>query len=475
MIYELFNESRRNTNEHVDLSEPLKVYATTWNVGKAFPDVANIHHWIEEKDCDLYVICLQEGGKMTAVKDGLFKYFNRLPQDSTHTPDTLLNSEFTLMYNMKLLEISFFIFGRRRLTPYISNIQGTTVATGLGDIVGNKGGVAFALQLMNQRLCFVGSHLAARETRITERMQNIQSIIKKSNLFSQDSNGGDLLSQFDHVIWLGDLNYRITVPWDECLQLIEDENWPVLIAADQLTVELNKGMIFQGFEEGQLHFRPSYRMIRDKEEWSDKRKQSPSWTDRVLWLSAPGSKHELKHTSYRRHGQMYGSDHRPISATFDLTLKKYYGGLLMSTQFTRTAARPNGDAYIHLTDLVIQPARVATDKKESQLNGDLSVRVASNVLLQAQVVGQLQQTTDGSWHMSDSDKVSFNNFMLRPFILERDFLEKQNLMLTFTSVSNGAVLGYTVIPLNQPNYQSLITINGKLMAHCSGKVEMDGL
>ena len=55
MIYELFNESRRNTNEHVDLSEPLKVYATTWNVGKAFPDVANIHHWIEEKDNDLYL------------------------------------------------------------------------------------------------------------------------------------------------------------------------------------------------------------------------------------------------------------------------------------------------------------------------------------------------------------------------------------------------------------------------------------
>ena len=71
-----------------------------------------------------YVMCLQEGGKMTSVRDGLFKYLNDLPAESKHTPDTLQESEFTLIYSMKLLEISLFFFGRRRLVPYLSHIQG---------------------------------------------------------------------------------------------------------------------------------------------------------------------------------------------------------------------------------------------------------------------------------------------------------------------------------------------------------------
>ena len=86
-----------------------------------------------------------------------------------------------------------------------------TVATGLAGVIGNKGGCGIAFDIYDDRICFIGSHLAARidRKRLEARNQNYRDILKGlSNGFSK--NGlNDIHHEFDHLIWIGDLNYRV--------------------------------------------------------------------------------------------------------------------------------------------------------------------------------------------------------------------------------------------------------------------------
>jgi len=41
------------------------------------------------------------------------------------------------------------------------------------------------------------------------------------------------------------------------------------------------------------------------------------------------------------------------------------------------------------------------------------------------------QRESGQWQLSDSNSQSLDHFVLRPFILEREYLRRQNLVLTF--------------------------------------------
>lgn len=51
---------------------------------------------------------------------------------------------------------------RRRLRFRVGNVEECTVPCGIGDVLGNKGGVAIGMTVDDTRLCFILSHLAAR-------------------------------------------------------------------------------------------------------------------------------------------------------------------------------------------------------------------------------------------------------------------------------------------------------------------------
>ena len=48
---------------------------------------------------------------------------------------------------------------------------------------------------------------------------------------------------------------------------------PLQVAADQLKREMKAGNVFGGFREGAINFPPTYRWMRDKMEFSNKRNQ----------------------------------------------------------------------------------------------------------------------------------------------------------------------------------------------------------
>lgn len=85
------------------------------------------------------------------------------------------------------------------------------------------------------------------------------------------------------MIWLGDLNYRISLSYSETKQLLEDNNWDVLFENDQLKIEREAGRVFKGWNEGKIYFAPTYKYSNNSDEYlgdmgiSKKKRRTPAW------------------------------------------------------------------------------------------------------------------------------------------------------------------------------------------------------
>ncbi|KAK3257698.1 hypothetical protein CYMTET_33226 [Cymbomonas tetramitiformis] len=75
----------------------------------------------------------------------------------------------------------------------------------VGGVLYNKGGVAVAMKIADTRVCFVNAHLAAHQEMYEERNSHFRKIIHGLKLGHREM---DISCQFDHLIFLGDLNYR---------------------------------------------------------------------------------------------------------------------------------------------------------------------------------------------------------------------------------------------------------------------------
>lgn len=116
----------------------------------------------------------------------------------------------------------------------------------------------------------------------------------------------DLLNLFDAVIFAGDLNYRIRGNREIVDKLLLNGMHEVLIANDQLLWSKARGSAFQGFEEGPLHFRPTYKFDRESEIYdTSSKRRIPAWTDRILYKGG-----RCKLLTYQSEPYLRSSDHR---------------------------------------------------------------------------------------------------------------------------------------------------------------------
>lgn len=100
-------------------------------------------------------------------------------------------------------------------------------------------------------------------------------------------------------------------------------DWRTLVTGDQLNFSKNwTGMAFVGFEEGPLAFNPTFKVQRT-EGFAYKNQRVSSWCDRVLWKSLPAlaGDVQLVDGSYTGHPSIATSDHKPVSAAFELALR----------------------------------------------------------------------------------------------------------------------------------------------------------
>lgn len=179
-------------------------------------------------------------------------------------------------------------------------------------------------------LCFVNSHLAAftNQTEARNSMYHDTTLSLDFPLEKGQSRDpwlpdlnpaverpSDSVGVFDshHLIWLGDLNYRIDLPREDVLAMVEKEEWEMLLRFDQLKAQRKHALAFTDFEEAEIDFAPTFKFDPETTRYDTSPKQrTPSWTDRIQWQSLHTQ--SIESLSYRGHFDILLSDHRPVSA-----------------------------------------------------------------------------------------------------------------------------------------------------------------
>jgi hypothetical protein len=257
-------------------SRPLKLSILTWNAGCTrpthnFPSIVSTG-----PDVDIWVIGMQEC------------LYDPVPPSKTCEADWLqlvkealsVHGDFILITSVSLWQIRIAIFVRVSVRHLVSDVSTSTVATGFAGIVKNKGASAVAAVINGTKCLFICSHLAARPERVHQRKTMTAEILKGLKLTLPS--GVELFPEvaFGHIFWFGDLNYRVDLPFDQCINHIEKTTPPLLAPlyeTDQLHNARSVGDTLASFHEQAINFSPTYRLEPGTASYGNKRGQSPSW------------------------------------------------------------------------------------------------------------------------------------------------------------------------------------------------------
>ncbi|EEE59533.1 hypothetical protein OsJ_11798 [Oryza sativa Japonica Group] len=187
-----------------------------------------------------------------------------------------------LLCQKTMQSLQMFLFGAKSSEKYIRELKVDKHAVGgCGGIIGRKkGAVAMYINFSGIRMVFVSCHLA------------------------------------DITVWLGDLNYRLqgisSIP---ARKLIEENRQSKLRGKDQLLQEAEKGEVFNGYCEGTLLFKPTYKYNIGSSNYDTSYKiRVPSWTDRILFKVDHTSGLDAVLNSYEALDCIRSSDHKPVRA-----------------------------------------------------------------------------------------------------------------------------------------------------------------
>lgn len=248
-------------------------------------------------------------------------------------------------------------------------------ATNVDNVTHGKGGLAITLFVHGiGRISFLNCHLPFSA-----------STVKQSN---EDRIGNGLLTQTkslsrlialvekthcsDHLIVLGDLNFRIlnfshgvdAASVHEALARSTESRYNVYKTRDELRLAIDYGALAARLSEGIDNSGPSFFMPTGKMRWGrdadstvreayyfgDDAAQNPSWCDRVLFCDKDSAPHVLQCKYYDRfeHGvTMTRSDHSAVLCFLEIVgRKEHVETRLMSSGNNLSSSKDNSDLLV---------------------------------------------------------------------------------------------------------------------------------
>lgn len=298
-------QGRARINVSNNGTERIQVFCGTWNLGSAPPpdDFENMEDFIRP-GYDIYALSFQECG---SSDDNISRYVQRYLGDKYITIDSLV-----------LWAIRMIVLVKEKHVAKISCVETGQRATGFLNICGNKGGLCVTFKFNETRLCFIGCHLAAREERIEQRNTNVYEICDDIGVGYRELDP----SQYDYCFWMGDVNYRVDLPFDDGVKLANQKRYDKLLDNDQLLRLMKQGVVFHGFQEGKINFAPSYRYNVGDRQFSREKSRTPSYCDRVLYRALPLN--YIVQERYDSPSSITTSDHSPVYATFTIDTRLRY-------------------------------------------------------------------------------------------------------------------------------------------------------
>ena len=211
-----------------------------------------------------------------------------------------------------------------------------TSATGIGGVLNNKGGIVISFHLRNTYMSFVSAHLNAHMEHEKKRNSDHAEIRRETQVVGNTAL--DCATDVDHCIWMGDLNYRTDLNrsvadkkqhgskdenWQIVKKMVDEKKYSTVLSYDQLNAAKKDGLAWSGFEEGAIHFAPTFKVLKKQAgEGHYKKQRVPSYCDRVLFKSAPHVKGNVHVKKYQGCPQVSTSDHKPVIADLHINVSR---------------------------------------------------------------------------------------------------------------------------------------------------------
>lgn len=290
-LWALSENPREGVKEIVD---KIKIWTGTWNLGSAEPfagmDKTRAQRLLQPfipPGYDVYVLGVQE-----CVSDSIFECFDgllvaegcrKLRLDSTNIASSLTspaNGGAAVATDMsKLLgrgDGSLLSLKFTGIAIYVRlNLLGDAKVLAVTNFpftsVQSRGAVAAAISVFGRNILFINSHLEAKNNDI-RREQYTKLVVALGSQLAET--GYHLTEQFHHVIWFGDLNYRLVdtsgnrMPVDTAVKLMEDGRLfrTLFETHDQLNQDKRNQLVFFGFREPTPfpNFYPTYKKLENR-------------------------------------------------------------------------------------------------------------------------------------------------------------------------------------------------------------------
>lgn len=222
-----------------------------------------------------------------------------------------LGKDYYLINSGTLGATHLMLIGHNSIREIISDAFVDTVATGIFNLIPNKGGIGISFKLGNKRMLVIGCHLASGEDSVSDRVEDFLSIEERLELGDRSKKYAS--DRFDCTIYFGDMNFRINGKKDNVKALIDLNERFALLKQDELRCQIISGNLPLRYKEGEIGFPPTYKL--KGQNYVNNR--IPSWTDRILYKDKTGS---LIQETYGSIISNIYSDHKPVYSQFTIIL-----------------------------------------------------------------------------------------------------------------------------------------------------------
>lgn len=320
------NELRKMENKYMKYEDML-IYVGTWNVGgKDFRSGVNLYEWLlpsevfpagkDNKLPDIYIIGFQEIVDLNA--QNIMVSSNKTQRDkwkellteclNSFSNKNVNGNNYVLVKEIDLIGIYCLTFVKAVHIPSIKHIDMITVKSGLMGSIGNKGSCMLRFNVNDASFAIACCHLSAGKENVESRRNEVVDIMLKAFSKYPDIKFKD----YDYFFFFGDVNSRINLDKDECMEYITQRKFNELLTFDQFNVYKKETSVISQLEEGCINFAPTYKYVYGSENYNLK-KRTPSWCDRIFYKK--GAKVDV--VKYGR-CEYTLSDHKPIYGVYNV-------------------------------------------------------------------------------------------------------------------------------------------------------------